>query len=164
MSTDGPMRIGDLAREVGINSKTIRYYEEIGLLPKATRSEGGYRLYGSETLDLLKFIKRAQGLGLALSEIKELAGIHAAGNLPCSHLRGMLETKVAELDEQIREIKRLRKEMSRMLRDWDNQAEDEGASVVCPHIEVSDIRRGSSSIGARGPRTRLRSPGKGRKA
>ncbi|MFQ5803965.1 MAG: heavy metal-responsive transcriptional regulator [Candidatus Methylomirabilales bacterium] len=151
MRSDGALRIGVLAREAGMNPKTIRYYEEIGLLPKPSRTEAGYRLYGRETVDLLRFIRKAQELGLSLSEIKELAEIRAAGNLPCTHLRSLLEAKVAELGERIRQMKDLRNEMRQTLTDWGDQVEGGRVSVVCPHIEARDIGRapGGSRTGVR---------------
>lgn len=135
MTEKRPMRIGALAREAGVPAKTIRYYEEIGLLPGVPRTEAGYRLYGPEAVDLLRFIRKAQGLGLSLCEIRELAEIRAGGSLPCAHLRSLLAAKVADLDARIRAMKRLRDEMQGTLRGWDRRVEGGREAVVCPHIE-----------------------------
>ena len=161
MSTDVAITIGDLGKAVGVNPKTIRYYEEIGLLPKPSRTEAGYRLYGRETTDLLRFIKKAQDLGLSLSEIKELAEIRADGNLPCSHLCSLLEAKVDELGGRIQEMKKLRAEMSQMLKDWENLAEDAPAAVICPHIEGRDVEKTKGISRSETGGTRSRKPGKG---
>ena len=64
--------IGKVAKQAGTNAKTIRYYEAIGLLTKPQRGENRYRLYPKEVVELLYFIRKAQGLGLRLSEIKEI--------------------------------------------------------------------------------------------
>lgn len=66
------MQIGELAKAAEVPAKTIRYYEDIGLLPHPPRTEGGYRRYGPEAADRLRFIRKAQALGLTLSEIREL--------------------------------------------------------------------------------------------
>ncbi len=160
MSIDRGMQIGRLAEEAGINPKTIRYYEEIGLLPRPRRTDAGYRLYGNEMVELLRFIRKAQDLGLSLSEIRELAEIRSGGDLPCVHLRDLLEQKVADLGERIREMKKLRDEMNRTLKDWGDQAEDGSVSVVCPHIEVRDVRETPGTSQARARGTRFKRPAK----
>lgn len=145
------MRIGELSRATEVPAKTIRYYEDIGLLPRPERTEGGYRRYGPEAVELLKFIQKAQGLGLSLSEIKELAEIRRAGNLPCVHLRSLLEAKVADLEERIGELTKLRGEMLKTLRAWDKELQDGRGSVVCPHIEgLPDGKRTPAASRVRG--------------
>lgn len=66
------MQIGELAEAAEVVAKTIRYYEDIGLLPRPGRTEGGFRRYGPEVVDLLLLIRKAQAPGLSLSEIREL--------------------------------------------------------------------------------------------
>jgi len=75
------LTIGELARDVGLNPPTIRYYEEIGLIPEAPRSESGYRLYSEEDARRLKFIQRAKMLSLSLEEIKEMVLSAVDGDL-----------------------------------------------------------------------------------
>lgn len=137
------MRIGELAEEAEVPTKTIRYYEEIGLFPAAPRTEGGYRRYGPEAVELLQFIRKAQFLGLSLSEIKELAEIRSGGNLPCEHLRDLLEAKVADLEERIREMRRLRNEMKKSLKTWEEQIAEGQGAIVCPHIEGRSTQEAS---------------------
>jgi DNA-binding transcriptional MerR regulator len=69
------MRIGELATRFGLNPKTIRYYEEIGLLPRAERSDSGYRLYDEHDVERLGFIRRAKTLGLSLDEIRDILSV-----------------------------------------------------------------------------------------
>ena len=152
------MQIGELAKAAQVPPKTIRYYEDIGLLPKAPRTEGGYRCYGSEAAELLRFIRKAQSLGLTLAEIKELAEIRSAGNLPCMHLRSLLETKVAEMEARIRELTKLRGEMRKTLDAWDEQLKDGQSAVVCPHIEDRpDEAAAASRVSGNGKKRRLAS-------
>lgn len=129
------MQIGELAKTAEVPAKTIRYYEGIGLLPRPERTEGGYRRYGPEAADRLRFIRKAQSLGLTLAEIRELAEIRNAGNLPCVHLRSLLEAKVVDLAARIRELNKLRGEMRKTLEAWDEQLKNGEGAVVCPHIE-----------------------------
>ncbi|HBL11466.1 MAG TPA: heavy metal-responsive transcriptional regulator, partial [Cyanobacteria bacterium UBA11162] len=77
---DSWLKIGDVSSQTGLSVKTIRYYEEMGLLaPTTTRSESGYRLFTPQALKRLAFIKRAQSLGLSLSEIHEILEVYDSG-------------------------------------------------------------------------------------
>jgi DNA-binding transcriptional MerR regulator len=77
-------QIGEVSIRSGLPVKTIRYYTDIGLLnPQVRRSPSGYRLYESDVLNRLTFIRRTQALGLSLSEIRDILEIHDHGNLPC---------------------------------------------------------------------------------
>ncbi len=139
------MQIGKLAKAAEVPAKTIRYYEDIGLFPAAPRTEGGYREYGPEAVELLQFIRKAQFLGLSLTEIKELADIRSGGNLPCEHLRDLLEVKVADLEERIREMRRLRNEMKKTLKGWEERIVEGQGSIVCPHVEGRPAQEASDT-------------------
>jgi MerR family transcriptional regulator, copper efflux regulator len=91
-------QIGTIAKESGVPIKTIRYYEELGLLKATGRTEGGFRLFNSEVLARLNFIKRAQSLGLSLLEIKDFLGVHDRGELPCDRIEAKLQAKVTAID------------------------------------------------------------------
>lgn len=93
----------------------MRYYERIGLLPETERSPSGYRLYGDEAVERLRFIKRAQRFGLKLEAIAELLDVRQRGLCPCGHTRRMLEERVAELDEEMSSLARLRADIATML-------------------------------------------------
>lgn len=97
-----PQRIGELAAAVGINPKTIRYYEAIGLLPPPPRTAAGYRRYGVADRERLRFIGKAKALGLTLREIRELLSLRDGGAEPCPHLGHLLERKLAVIDAQLR--------------------------------------------------------------
>ncbi len=140
-----PLRIGEVAARVGVNPKTLRFYEATGLLPPPSRGENGYRFYPPETVDLLGFIKAAQGLGLTLGEIKEIITIRRAGRPPCVHVRDLLAAKARELDRKLRDLVALRRRIRQSLAAWGRRPRNGGA--VCPHIErdspsLSADRRG----------------------
>jgi len=85
------MRIGELAGLVGVNPKTVRYYEGIGLLPDPERRPSGYREYTDDDVDRLRFIRTAQRLGLSLSEISEILGFRERAERPCDYVLGVLD-------------------------------------------------------------------------
>src|SRR5215216_1090529 len=101
-----PLKIGDLARLTSVPIKTIRYYEQRGLLEPAYRTEVGYRIYGPEEAARLRFIKRAKLLGLNLEQIGELVGLAAECNegeiVP--HLQDVLSAKLEEVERQVVEL------------------------------------------------------------
>lgn len=134
--TRGGLFIGKVAQQAGSNPKTIRYYETIGLLPKPQRGENRYRIYSEETVELLQFIKKAQGLGLSLSEIREIIELRRRGCEPCIHVRALLARRIADLDQRLSDLVALRKKLERLLAGSGKQSKQEGARVtVCPHIE-----------------------------
>ncbi len=130
-----PLRIGEVAARVGLNPKTLRFYEASGLLPSPSRGENGYRLYSEETVQLLGFIKAAQGLGLTLGEIREIITIRRAGRPPCVHVRDLLEAKAKELDRKLRDLMVLRRRIRQSLAARGRSPVRR--ATVCPHIEAS---------------------------
>jgi len=143
-----PLRIGNVAARVGLNPKTLRFYESAGLLPAPSRGENGYRLYPLEIVELLKFIKAAQGLGLTLAEIKETITIRRAGHPPCIHVRELLEAKAQELDRKLKDLLALRRRIRTSLSAWERKPR--GSAAVCPHIERASATSAKSVV----PRTR----------
>lgn len=105
------MRIGEAAEEVGINPKTIRYYEDIGLLPVPERTPSGYREYGTADVDRLVFVKTAQRLGFTLAEVAEILAFRERGQRPCTYVLSVLERQVSDLDRRISELQDLRAEL-----------------------------------------------------
>lgn len=132
-----PLKIGEVSASSGVPVKTIRYYEEIGLLvPTVERSESGYRLFDTSVLNRLAFIKRAQSLGLSLSEIKDILYVHDRGELPCGEVKHHLEAKVEAIDEQIQALQTLRSELQGILEGWQEQLPTEQAShTICPNLQ-----------------------------
>jgi DNA-binding transcriptional MerR regulator len=106
------MRIGELAGELGLNPRTIRYYEGIGLLPQPDRTGGNYRAYRREDVERLRFIKAAQRLGLTLDEIREVLAFAERGVPPCGFVRERLRREVAAIDARIAELQALRGELA----------------------------------------------------
>lgn len=105
------MRIGELAARLAINTKTIRYYEGIGLLPPPDRTASGYRVYDEDDVERLTFIKTAQRLGITLDEIREILAFRERGERPCEYVRDVLRREVAEIDQRLAELTTLRDEL-----------------------------------------------------
>jgi MerR family transcriptional regulator, copper efflux regulator len=131
------LKIGEVASLTGMSVKTIRYYEEIGLLePTTTRSESGYRLFSNQVLNRLAFIKRSQSLGLSLSEIREILEIHDSGELPCGSVKQHLLLKVKAVSEQIEALEILKSELLGVLSGWQEQPPHALISqTICPNIQ-----------------------------
>ncbi len=102
------MRIGELAKSAGVTPDTIRYYEREELLPLPDRTPSGYRDYGPEVVDDLRFIKKAQALGLRLSDVREVLEISSGGKPPCEHVRETVSARLTEVDQRLKDLRALR--------------------------------------------------------
>lgn len=129
------MKIGVLSSRSGLPVKTLRYYEDLGLLPAVGRSEGGYRLFAEESLGRLEFIRRLKTLGLTLEEIQGCLAVHDAGELPCGDIEMQLGRQIQRIDGQIRELRQLRKELQDLLAGWQSNPAKDG-DVICPNLHV----------------------------
>lgn len=130
----GPiMLIGELAEEVGVNAKTIRYYEGIGLLPAPERTDAGYRVYGPADADRLRFIRQAQQLDLRLDEIAEILALRDSGEVPCHYVMDVAAQRLADLDRRIAEMQQARDDLRALLQRAASVAEE--PADYCPLIE-----------------------------
>ncbi len=105
------LKIGELAGDLGLNPKTIRYYEEIGLLPEPERTLSGYRVYTHSDRERLRFIAKAKAIGLTLEEIGEILRLREGGEQPCKHVVELLDSKVAQVDHYLRALSDFRQEL-----------------------------------------------------
>ena len=105
------MRIGEVAERAGLSTKTLRYYEESGLVEVPERTPNGYRDYADGVLDRLRFIRAAQAAGLTLGEIKGVVAFREQGSPPCEHVLELIEGRAADLDRRITELRALRDDL-----------------------------------------------------
>ncbi|MGD9893166.1 MAG: heavy metal-responsive transcriptional regulator [Dehalococcoidia bacterium] len=160
MDIDGntsPMRIGELAAALGLNTKTIRYYEDIGLLPPPRRTPAGYRLYGEADRERLQFILKARAIGLSLDEISDILTLRGEGQQPCEHVLRLLDQKVAAIDAHLRTLAEFRQELTG-LRDEAAESVRTGGQVCAiieHHRPGHDAERACSAV-APAPGQRLR--------
>lgn len=110
------MRIGELADLTGVSTKTIRYYESIGLMEAPERTSSGYRDYAEAAAERLRFILDAQATGLTLAEICSVLELKGAGERSCTHTATLLDNHLREIDAQIARLGETRKTLARLAR------------------------------------------------
>jgi len=135
--------IGVVATQAGVPIKTIRFYEEAGLLPKPLRSESGYRLYTDEAVDRLQFIKKAQSLGLRLEEIKEILDLADRGRCPCGHVQHLLKLRLQELNRKIADLHLIQRRITQAIRSGCPPRFRPHGKAVCPTIERQPVQERS---------------------
>lgn len=136
--------IGDVAERTGLSAPTIRYYESIGLVAPPPRSATGYRRYGESTVEELRFIKKAQGLGFSLDEIGEILKLIRAGDTPCSHVLDLSRRHLRAIEQRIRQLTRLRDQLSAEIKKWDGEREPT-CRGLCQIIVNADERASNGS-------------------
>ena len=109
------MQIGELARTTGVNTKTIRYYEEIGVLPPPERAPNGYRSYNPDTADRIRFIRDAQATGLTVQEIGAILELREQGTSTCHHVLDLLDHHLDDLNTRIAALQQTQKELEGMI-------------------------------------------------
>jgi len=110
------MHIGELATRTGVPAKTIRYWEQVGLLPTPPRTPAGDRDYQPQAATRLGFIRAAQSIGLSLGEIREILAVRDRGQTPCAHVATLIEQHAADLAERIAALERMRQDLQRLAR------------------------------------------------
>lgn len=134
MAQDTTLRIGELATRSGLTPDALRYYERVGLMPRARRTVGGFRVYGADVIDRLHFIKQAQANGLTLAEIRELLGFRDRGGRErCRQVQRLLTRKLDELEGRLVQLEAFKRTLQGYLGDCERaqrQSTDE-----CPVVE-----------------------------
>ena len=128
------MTRSELAKRCAVNTETLRYYEQRGLLPKPTRSASNYRLYSHEDVRRVRFIKRAQALGFTLKESQELLSLRAARGSRCSDVLAQVEVKIRDIDEKIQTLSRMRDTLSSLK----DQCRGSLPITECPVLDALD--------------------------
>ena len=127
-------KVGEVAKQAGVNLQTIHYYERRGLLPKPPRTGSNYRSYPEDAELRVRFIKRAQELGFSLMDLKELLSLRAAPRAKCADVLKRAKGKVQDIDEKIATLRRMRTALSKLME------ECQGALPIseCPILESLD--------------------------
>jgi len=107
--------VGELAATSHTTTKTLRFYERVGLLAPPRLTRRGYRDYGPETLHRLQFIRRGRAAGLTLAQIREVLDIRDAGTAPCNHVQLLLDDRLTSLDQQLADLHALRDTVAGLL-------------------------------------------------
>jgi MerR family transcriptional regulator, copper efflux regulator len=131
-------RIGQVAKHAGVTVETIRFYESQELITEPRRTESGYRLYTSETIRRVRFIQRAKELGFSLKDIHALLTLRNEPNAACSDIRTKALHKIADVEEKMRDLTRIR----RALTDLVEQCDEEAELSECPILDALDEKDG----------------------
>ena len=141
------MKIGELAKATGLTTKTIRYYELTRLLEEPRRTDSGYRLYTSQDVERLEFIKKAKSLGLSLEEIRDVLLLYEQRQSPCVHVLALLDRKLEKVDNMISELDEFRRELIRLRVESQVRLEQlPEESRICAIIERGIYRKGEVDL------------------
>ncbi|MEN3162170.1 MerR family DNA-binding protein [Tistrella mobilis] len=138
------LTIGALAEAAGTNPKTVRYYEEIGLLPKPARAANGYRDYPATTLDRLRFILRARHLGFPVDDVRDLLALWDDRGRASRDVRQLAEARITEIDRRMAELRSMRRTLAHLVANChgdgrpdcpilDDLAEHDGQDLAAGH-------------------------------
>lgn len=128
------LKTGELAKRAGVNVETLRFYERKGLLPEPPRRESGYREYPEESVDRIRFIKRAQDLGFSLVEIQELLALRVRPNASCAEIKSRAKKKIAEVQRKIVDLQAIERALEKLAATCSGR----GPAGSCPILENLD--------------------------
>ena len=131
------LQSGILAKRVGVNKQTIRYYERLGLIRAETRNESGYRFYSEQMVERIQFIKSAKTLGFSLDEIQELLDFRIDNRSNCDTVREKAQSKRNEIQAKIRELKRMDRVLAGLIESCETRSPTNG----CPILAFSNSRQ-----------------------
>ena len=128
------LKIGELAEQGQVNLQTIRYYEREGLLAKAPRLASGYRVFSSDAVRRVRFIKRAQELGFSLKEIKELLALRVRPGSSCVDVRRKAEAKIVDVEAKVQHLQTIKKALQNLTK----TCAGKGPVSTCSILEALD--------------------------
>ncbi len=132
------LKVGEVAKQAGVNLQTVHYYERRGLLPSPPRTGSNYRAYPDDAVLRVRFIKRAQELGFTLREIKELLSLKAAPRTRCADVRERAEAKVQDVDARVRTLQAMRRALTKLI----GECSGKGPVSECPILEALESEDG----------------------
>ncbi len=141
------LKTGELAKRAGVNIETLRFYERKGLLPKPPQRASGYREYPTESIALIRFIKRAQELGFSLAEVRELLALRVQPGTTCAEVRERAEHKLLDVRQKIADLKAIERALNKVTATCTGR----GPLSECPILENLD---GELSSGLKRPESR----------
>ncbi len=133
------MQIGTVAKRIGLSIDAIRFYERNALLPRPPRTPGGFRQYAETDVETLAFIRRVQGLGFKLSEIRGLLNLRGSRLQPCAPVRRRLEEKLSDVQRKLADLQKLEHELRLALRSCNKELRKRSAH--CPILRERSPRK-----------------------
>ena len=126
------MTIGEIAKEIGVSPKTVRYYEKKGLMREPRRNSSGYRQYEIQDVERLRFVVQARALELPILEIQRILAIWQDGVAPCRHVQELVQSRAAQIEARIQELRCLQKTLLALDKQFGEQnIANEKADCVC---------------------------------
>ncbi|MBF6570791.1 MAG: heavy metal-responsive transcriptional regulator [Candidatus Binataceae bacterium] len=135
------LTMGELAKRGQVNRETVRYYEQRGLLPRASRSMAGYRVFSDDALRRLRFIRHAKVLGFSLNEIGELLALRVNSVDACDRVRARTQAKVADIDKKIHSLQQMKAALSELI----SACARRGKTSDCPILDSLDANVGPNN-------------------
>src|SRR5437870_3060885 len=126
--TDDLVKVGSVAKAAGVGVQTLHYYERLGLLPKPKRSAANYRVYSPGTIRRVRFIKKAQAVGLTLEETKQILDLKDHGRAPCHRVVELGQKHLQEIEARLNQLRVFHRLLARSVNDW---AQDDKPGRVC---------------------------------
>ena len=136
-------QIGELSTKTGVPAKTIRYYEQVGLLPPAKRGDNGYRLYDETDAERRGFIRNARALDFALDEVAEVLAFRDRGTPPCQYVMRVIHDRIGAIEERIRNLELLSDELATLYDAGQALPEDVQMRTCVCHLIQTDASHSS---------------------
>jgi MerR family copper efflux transcriptional regulator len=133
------MQIGIVAKKIGVSVDAIRFYERNALLPRPPRTQGGFRQYGENDVETLAFVRRVQGLGFKLNEIRGLLSLRGNRLQPCAPVRRRLQEKLIDVHRKLADLRKLEHELRVALRSCNRELRKRPAH--CPILREKNVRK-----------------------
>lgn len=130
-----PLLIGQLAKLAGVKPDTVRFYERTGLLPPAKRTPAGYRVYGADATQRLRFVKKAQALGFSLEEIRRIIGLRGHRKETCRCVISIAEATLSETTAKLAVLEKFRGDLASNLQRWKKRGSTRARAEFCELIE-----------------------------
>src|SRR5260370_33053502 len=135
--------IGQVARTAGVSVQEAGFYEQLGPMPTDQRTPAGYRVYGPDSVERVRFVKQAQELGFSLDEIREILRLRYEGRSPCACVSKLLQQKLEKIEHDIKQLVRFRRDLRRTLwRSYKLHRVPHTASSICPLIQIESRKGG----------------------
>lgn len=131
------LTIGRFGKLVGVEAKTLRYYDRVGLVRPSSRTAAGYRLYDEQSANRLQFIRRSKALGMSLSDIRRILAVRDEGAAPCRHVLDLVSRNLADVATQIGYLETLHKDLRRLKRELARRNSPEALSAAeCSCVSI----------------------------
>lgn len=130
-----PLLIGQVAKLAGVKPDTVRFYERTGLLPRPTRTAAGYRVYGDAAARQLRFVKKAQGLGFSLDEVRRILSLRGGGKKTCERVLAIAEATLDDAERRLAELQNFHDDLERTVMGWRKRNNRACVAEFCALIE-----------------------------